>query len=238
MTTFLLIPGSDGRAWYWHRVIPELESRGHRGIAVDLPQSGSSDLADYADTAVAVARGVTDDLVVVGQSLGAFTAPLLVGRVPMRQLILVNPMIPAPGESGGDWWQNVGHPAAYRENAELRGLPLDFELMSAFFHDVPPSVTAEAMAGGEGAVLDTVFSEPWPLPAWPDVPTTVLQGADDRFFPLEFQRRLAAERLEIEAIHLVPGGHLNGLSRPIELAEHLIARSMEHPSAPHSSAQR
>lgn len=180
MTTFLLIPGADGRAWYWHRVIPELGARGHRGIAVDLPLRSTAGLADYSDAAVAAADGVTDDLVVVGQSLGAYTAPLLVGRVPVRQLILVNPMIPAPGETAGDWWENVGHGAAYRENAARHGLPPEFELINGFFHDVPPSVTAEALAAAEGAGLETVFADPWPLPAWPEVPTAVLLGADDR----------------------------------------------------------
>lgn len=223
MTTFLLIPGSDGRAWYWHLVVPELAVRGHRGIAVDLPLRGTAGLQDFADAAVAAADGVTGDLVVVGQSLGAYTAPLLVGRLPARLLILVNPMTPAPGETAGDWWEKVDHGAAYRENAARHGLPAEFELMNGFFHDVPPSVTAEALAAGEGAALDAIFAEPWPLLAWPDVPTVVLQGAADRFFPPDFQRRIAAERLGIAAIHDMPGGHLNGLSRPVELAEQLIA---------------
>lgn len=58
MTTFLLIPGADGRAWYWHRVVPELEARGHCGIAVDLPLHSTAGLADYADAAVAATGSV------------------------------------------------------------------------------------------------------------------------------------------------------------------------------------
>ena len=34
---FLLIPGAGGTAWYWHRLVPELERKGHDVIAVDLP---------------------------------------------------------------------------------------------------------------------------------------------------------------------------------------------------------
>jgi hypothetical protein len=44
-----------------------------------------------------------------------------------------------------------------------------------------------------------------------------LQGRDDRFFPLEFQRRVARDRLGI-SVDDMPGGHLLALSRPIELA--------------------
>jgi pimeloyl-ACP methyl ester carboxylesterase len=66
-----------------------------------------------------------------------------------------------------------------------------------------------------------MFSEPWPLDAWPAVPTRVLAPRDDRLFPLEFQRRVARGRLGLE-IDEIDGGHLPMLSRPIELAERLI----------------
>jgi pimeloyl-ACP methyl ester carboxylesterase len=37
MATYVLIPGAGGEAWYWHLVVPLLESAGHRAVAVDLP---------------------------------------------------------------------------------------------------------------------------------------------------------------------------------------------------------
>jgi pimeloyl-ACP methyl ester carboxylesterase len=52
------------------------------------------------------------------------------------------------------------------------------------------------------------------------VPTRFLQATDDRFFPLEFQRRLVRERLGME-LDEMPGGHLVALSRPAELADRL-----------------
>ncbi len=66
----------------------------------------------------------------------------------------------------------------------------------------------------------TPFEKPWPLEKWPDVPTRFLQGRDDRFFPLEFQRRVVRQRLGI-AVDEMPGGHLLALSRPRELADRL-----------------
>ena len=53
----------------------------------------------------------------------------------------------------------------------------------------------------------TPLDEPWPLAAWPDVPTRVLVGRHDRMFPLDFQRRVARERLGVEA-EAVGGGHM------------------------------
>ena len=48
-------------------------------------------------------------------------------------------------------------------------------------------------------------------------------GAGDRFFPLEFQRRLVAERLGEPTLHVIPGGHLLPLANPVGLAETLAA---------------
>jgi pimeloyl-ACP methyl ester carboxylesterase len=67
-----------------------------------------------------------------------------------------------------------------------------------------------------------MFGEPWPLEAWPaEVPTRVLAPREDRLFPLEFQRRVARERLGAE-VDEIDGGHLPYLSRPAELARRLV----------------
>ncbi len=40
MKTFILIHGSWHSAWNWHKVIPLLETLGHKAIAIDLPGMG------------------------------------------------------------------------------------------------------------------------------------------------------------------------------------------------------
>jgi pimeloyl-ACP methyl ester carboxylesterase len=211
MTDFVLIPGADGRAWYWHRVIPLLRERGHDAIAVDLPQSDGAGYDEYAD---AVRQAIDDRLnpVLVAQSLAGFIAPVVAARTAVAGIVLLNAMVPSPGETAGQWWDNVGHEEA-RQGKQ-------FDLMDDFFHDVPAEITAEAMAGTPDGPSVTLFAQPWPLDKWPDVPTTFLQGVDDRFFPLEFQRRIVRQRLGI-AIEEIPGGHLVALSRPDELARRL-----------------
>lgn len=224
MSTFVLIPGAGGQAWYWHLVVPELRARGHEVVAVDLP-AGDADagLAEYADAVVEAIGARRGGLVLVAQSLGGFTAPLVCERVPVELLVLVNAMTPKPGESPGEWWEATGQAGAAAEQAVLEGrVPGDFDPLVDFFHDVPPDVVAEAMAADEIDQSGTPFEKPWPLAAWPDVPTRFLQGRDDRFFPLEFQRRVVAQRLPGVAVDEMPGGHLAALSRPVELAERLV----------------
>ena len=93
-----------------------------------------------------------------------------------------------------------------------------------FWHlleDVPPDLAAEALRRGRRQ-SDTPGKEPWPLPAWPDVPTRFLLCRDDRLFPAEFMRRVAQDRLGITADE-IDGSHCAALSRPGELADRLEA---------------
>ena len=142
MTTFVLIHGAGDVGWYWHLVEAELRARGHDTVAPDLPcDDDSAGLPEYAD-AVIEAIGDAQNLVVVGQSLGGFTAPLVCDRVATNLLVLLAPMIPAPGDSPVGYWTNTGYerrgPGAYDDPIQL------------FYHDVPPELAAEAMSKGRG----------------------------------------------------------------------------------------
>jgi len=226
MTRFVLIPGAGGAAWYWHRLVPLLEAAGHEAVAVDLPgDDPAAGLPEYAALALAAA-GDESDVVIVGQSLGGFTAPLVArdlisaGRPP-RELVLLNAMIPSPGETPGAWWDNVGQEAARVQAAEAGGWGLEIDPDAYFLHDVDPVVAAS----GESHLrpeLDIVFGSVCDIETWPAVPTRVIASADDRLFPLELEQRLARERLGVEAV-VVPGGHLSALSQPEAIAAALLA---------------
>ena len=232
VATYVLIPGADGRGWYWHRVAPLLRDRGHEVIPVDLPVTDpAAGLEEYAAAVLTAIGDRGTDLILVAQSLAGFIAPLAAERAGASQLILLNAMVPRPGEPAGAWWDNTGHQKARAEyySREGLGLPAEFDPREAFFHDVPVDVVEQAMAMGEQPVrFDTLFSQPWPLAAWPNTPTRFIQARDDRFFPLEFQRRVVAERLGIP-VEEMPGGHLVALSRPEEVAERLQTHGTQPP---------
>jgi pimeloyl-ACP methyl ester carboxylesterase len=232
MSRFVLVPGAGGSAWYWHRVESELRTRGHEAVAVDLPGADtSSGLPEYAD-AVVSAIGDHRGVVLVAQSMGGFTAPMACARTPVGVLVLVNAMIPLPGETPGQWWGNTGSEPARLAAAEAGGYTAEVDLDTYFLHDVPAEVAA-AGADHQGPEADIAFGQPCDIREWPEVTTHVLAAAEDRFFPLEFQRRVAHERLGIEA-ETVPGGHLAALSHPVALVDRLIAYppSKTGPAAP------
>ena len=165
------------------------------------------------------AIGGRRDVVVVAQSMGAFTAPMACARSPVRRLVLVNAMIPLPGETAGVVGPHRLGAGPRRGRAGGR-VPRGIRPG----HLLPARRACGGRGGGEGhayAEADIAFSQPCAIERWPDVPTRVIAGRDDRFFPLEFQRQVARERLGAE-VHEVPGGHLAALSRPAELTDQLI----------------
>jgi hypothetical protein len=223
MATFVLIPGAGVDPRVYGATIQALSAIGHDAMAPPLPLHDPS--AGPSDHAVAVAsvvpRGV--DVVVVAQSLGAFTGPLVAAAIPVARLILLAPMIPRPGETAGEWWGNTRHEEAITGLLERYGPMRTWgpdALAEVFLHDVEPAVAREneAFVGAPG---EGMFAEPWPLASWPDVSTRVLVPKDDRLFPPAFQRRLASERLGLE-IDEMDGGHVPMLSRPRDLAERLV----------------
>ena len=213
LATYVLIHGAGDVGWYWHLVEPDLRARGHDVVAPNLPcEDDSAGLTEYAD-AVIEAIGDRTDLVVVAQSLGAFTAPLVCDRAAVDLLVLVAPMIPAPGEAPADYWSNTRYGDEVRESYD--------DEIALFYQDVPPELAAEALKRGRPQ-SEARMHEPSPLKTWPDVPTRVLLCRDDRLFLPSFLRRVAEERLGITPDE-IDGGHTPALSRPKELAERLEA---------------
>ena len=219
MSTFVLIHGGGDAGWYWHLVGAELQKRGHDVVAPDLPaDDDEAELGDYAD-AVVEAVGDRKNLVVVGQSFGGFTAPLVADRLEVDALVFVAGMVPAPGEPPESWWANTGYAKAEREQAARDGgLTGSDDPFVCFYHDVPRKLAEEAMSKERAHPSRAAMSSPWPLDALPDVPTRFVLCTEDRFFPANFLRRVVAERLDIVPDEIA-ASHCVALSRPKELAE-------------------
>jgi len=228
MATFVLVPGAGGGAWYWSRVVPLLEAAGHAAIAVELPGADErAGLDAYADI-TARAIGQRKNVVLVAQSMGGFTAPLVCARAQVRLLVFVNAMIPISGETAGAWWGNTLSEEARERAAVENGYSPRFDIETYFLHDVPADVVRES-ASKQHEEAKIAFQEPCRFEAWPGVPMKVVVGAEDRFFPRAFQERIARERLGVAA-DVIPGGHLVALSQPDALANRLLAYVRELPA--------
>ena len=198
---------------------PLLVEAGHEAIAVDLPgDDETAGLPQYTDVVVE-AIGSRPEVVLVAGSLAGFTAPLVCERVPVRELVLVNAMIPEPGETARGWWAHTGALEAQAEAARAGGYG-PFDVATYFLHDVDAAVAAEGEPY-QRSEADIAFGSVCDFQAWPAVRIRVVAGEDDRFFPVGFQRRVARDRLGV-GVDVLAGGHVLPLARPRPVADYLL----------------
>jgi hypothetical protein len=210
MACYVLIHGAGDVAWYWHLVQAELAARGHDVVVPELPvEDDSAGLNEYA-AVVVDAIGARGPVIVVAQSFAGYVAPIVCTRVPASLLVLVAGMIPLPGESAEEMFERTAW------HAEPGG---DRSDLAVFYHDVPPVLAAAALARGRRQSA-TPGAQPWPLAAWPEVPTRHLLCRRDRFFPAAWLRGVVRDRLHLEPDE-IDSGHTPALSRPGELVARL-----------------
>ncbi|MFC0624967.1 alpha/beta fold hydrolase [Kribbella deserti] len=215
--TFVLLPGACCTSWHWHPLTAELTKRGHDVVPVEIPwQDPEAGLARYVDAVVDAVGDRPNPVTLVAHSLSGFTAPLVCERLPVGLIVFVAGMIPRPGESVEEWWTNTAYVAP--------------ESGDTFFHDLPAELAAE----GERRLTEMLgqgMSEPWPLERFPAVPVRAVIGAEDRFFPADFLRRVTLERLGVE-VDEMPGAHFPMLGHPVELADLLEGYQDAKPTRP------
>jgi pimeloyl-ACP methyl ester carboxylesterase len=223
--TFCLVHGAWHGGWCWERLAPELEARGRRVVAPDLPcedvDAGASVYADVIDAAL----GDADDVIVVGHSLAGLVIPLIAARRPVRALVYLCALVPTPGEPAHAMEAEAllpGFPSGTVRDELVRSYWVDpAAAVHDLFHDAPPGVALEA-AGRLRRQARTPSLEACPLAGLPDVERVSVVCRDDRAVSPEWSRSAARELLGVEPIEL-PGSHSPFLSRPAELARLLVS---------------
>lgn len=107
--TYILVHGGWQGAWCWNKIIPLLETNGHKAIAFDLPGHGSDKipaenvtLADYVRKVVEVSNEVKGPVILVGHSMsGVIIAQAAedLGPKKVQRLIFIDAFMPKTGES-------------------------------------------------------------------------------------------------------------------------------------------
>jgi pimeloyl-ACP methyl ester carboxylesterase len=224
VTAFALVHGAWHGAWCWERLAPELEARGHRVVAVDLPgDDPTATFETYADVVVS-ALDAEEDAVVVGHSLGGLTIPLVAARRPVRRQVYLCALAPIPGRSFTEQLTIEPGTLLPQYRAGLAGPDADGMTRwqdEALARAVLYADCSERDAGAAFARLRpqarTPHAQRCRLEALPETPCTYVVCDEDRMVNPERARRVARERLDADLVEL-PGGHSPFLSRPGELA--------------------
>jgi pimeloyl-ACP methyl ester carboxylesterase len=222
VTDFIFVHGGLHDGWCWHLVREELERRGHRTWAPDLPiDDPSAGASRYADVVCDACADAESDATVVGHSLGGLTIPLVASRRPVGRLVFLAAAVPDPGRSLED--QHASGPARPGPERALDEGYLSFSpsvATDAFYHDCPSGIAAEALKHLRPQASRPMV-EATPLEAWPDVPASYIYCREDRLITRAYAEAAALDRLGTGLIEIA-GGHSPFLARPAELARLLL----------------
>ena len=226
MTTFGLVHGAYHGAWCWADLTEELERRGHRVLAVDLPTEDSAAGAQaYAASAVEAFADADADLVVVGHSLAGLTIPLIATMRPVSRLVFVCAMLPRVGRTQDDVISTepdmflMGPEGGVYESADGAAHWYPEPAARSFFADCSPGVAKWAAAQLRGQFWN-ITEEVTPLLEWPEVPYSYVLGVSDPIVNPAWSRRVVPAVLGVEPTELA-AGHSPFLSAPVALADAL-----------------
>jgi hypothetical protein len=237
MTTFGLVHGAWHGGWCWQYLIPELEARGHRAVAMDLPTDDPQAGAErYAATVLHALDCFDEDVVLVGHSLAGLTIPVVASLRPVRHLVYLCAIIPRPGAA----WDDVAaeQPASgrhYRSSIPALHHPdgsvscPEERAVELFYHDCP-SELARWAARLLRRQNWRVSQEITPLAAFPDVPASSILCEADRVVDPTWSRAAAQRVLGVQPIEL-QGGHSPFLAQPARLADVLHELASGKPAA-------
>ncbi len=227
MTLVALIHGGWHSGAHWDKLIPEIEGRGHRAVAMDLPcETGG--VATYIDPVTKVIEDVrgSDDVVLVAHSMGGLTLPHVAERVGAKHHVYVCALLNKPGKTvteliaeetdilASDLFDNT-------TNDGSGTFTWDPEAAKAFFyHDCSPQ-DAEWAASRLRAQYLGPGNDPAPI----DIsgsPATYVVCRDDRAVRPDWSRKRARDWLGIDPIE-IDGSHSPFISRPGELADIIVS---------------
>ncbi|MES1246591.1 MAG: alpha/beta fold hydrolase [Actinomycetota bacterium] len=236
MATCVLVHGAFHGGWCWQPLLPHLEARGHRSVALDLPGHGADPRAletvTFEQTVDAVVEAVgaePEPVWLVAHSLGGIVAAAAAGRVPDRiaRLVFVTALVPLHGEAMQDLPQRPADDPVNGLVAPMGDLLLRIDAEragEALFNECSPAVADWATARLEHeARANTVGRAFFPDGRFPAIPRTYVACGRDRTITLDRQERISA-RAGIADLRLLDADHSPFLSRPGELAALLEIR--------------
>lgn len=232
MSVFALVHGAWQGAWCWERLVPELERRGHRAVAMDLPcEDPTAGFEAYADAVEdAIGEVASDELVLVGHSLGGATIPVVARRRPVRLLVYLCGVVPATaGTAGASDEPPDSDDAVFgvlqKDVDGCSTWPTGADGAAGLYPDLSPDDLAWATARIRRQCYG-IWKDFTPHERLDDLPSVSIAAREDVAVLPTWSRWVAERRLGgLEPIW-IDGGHWPMIARPGELADllHGVAR--------------
>jgi len=219
-TTVVLVHGAFADGSSWEKVIPLLQAKGLRVVAVQNP------LTSLADDVAATRRAIDAQpgpVILVGHSWGGTVITEVGVHDKVAALVYVAAYAPGEGQSSSDLGKD-GPTPPWLANIRPDGagfLVLTPEVVAQdFAQDLPAAQTA-VMAVTQGPILGKTFGEKVTTAAWKTKPSWYIVAEDDRMIPPDLERAMA-KKINAKTTAL-PTSHVPMLSRPTDVATVILA---------------
>lgn len=219
-TTIVLVHGAFADGSSWEKVIPLLQAKGYKVVAVQNPLSS---LADDVAATQRVVDAQTGKVVLVGHSWGGMVITQAGTSDKIKALVYIAAFAPSEGEAAGALGKEYAVPPGIATlQADAGGylwLPAA-SVATNFAQDVTPA-TAALIAATQGPINAKAFGEATTVAAWKTKPSYYIVAANDRMIAPQLERDFA-KKLNATTVTL-QSSHVPMVSQPAKVVEVIVA---------------
>jgi len=219
-TTVVLVHGAFADGSSWEKVIPLLQAKGLKVVAVQNPLSS---LADDVAATQRVVDAQTGKVVLVGHSWGGTVITQAGTSDKIKALVYVAAFAPSEGEAtatlGKDYAVPAGIATLQQDAGGYLWLPAD-SVAKNFAQDVSPA-TAALIAATQGPIAAKAFGDKTTVAAWRNKPNYYIVSSQDRMISPELEQAFA-KKINATTTTLATS-HVPMVSQPEKVAEVIFA---------------
>jgi pimeloyl-ACP methyl ester carboxylesterase len=218
--TVVLVHGAFADGSSWDKVIPLLQAKGLKVVAVQNPLTS---LADDVAATKRVIDGQSGPVILVGHSWAGTVITEAGSHGKVAALVYSAAFAPDAGESTSDLGKGGPPPPG---SANIRPDSAGFLYLTPegvakdFGQDLPSSQTA-VMAATQGPIFAKTFDEKVTNAAWKSKPSWFIVAEKDRMIQPDLERAMA-KKINARTTSL-PTSHVPMLSRPGDVATVILA---------------
>jgi pimeloyl-ACP methyl ester carboxylesterase len=219
-TTIVLVHGAFADGSSWNKVIPILEAKGYKVVAVQNPLSS---LADDVAATQRVVDAQTGKVVLVSHSWGGTVITQAGTSDKIKALVYVAAFAPSEGEATANLGKDYAVPPGIATlKADAGGylwLPTESVALN-FAPDVTPA-EKKLIAATQGPIAAKAFGDTTTVAAWKNKANYYIVASKDRMIAPELEQAFAKK---INAtVTTLPTSHVPMVSQPAKVAEVIIA---------------
>ena len=213
--TVVLVHGAFADGSSWDKVIPLLQAKGLKVVAVQNP------LTSLADDVAATKRVIDDQttpVILVGHSWGGTVITQAGEDTKVAALVYVAAFAPDEGQSTADLGRGLPPPPGSTSiQSDVAGyLYVTPEGVVRDFAPDLPVIQARAMAATQGPISGKTFEEKVSMAAWRTKPSWYIVAEKDRMIQPDLERAMA-RKIKATTTSL-PTSHVAMLARPKDVA--------------------